>query len=298
MRAVWSFWTLPCMARTGRTWPTPLHHLLAWGISFHAARRHYPDTVLVTDRAGKKLLVDDLGLPFSDVSTELDHLEGADPAWWALGKLIAYSLQDQPFVHLDTDVFLWKALPAELTEAPVFAQCPEYVSRFQRRSSEIENLFSEAHADLPVEWQWAVSRDDAFIREENCGILGGSRTDFIRHYSMLAAGLILQPEYAGAWSRCREKSNMVMEQFLLSACVDYHRFHPDSPWRGVAVRYLFPSLEDAMNPAHSGRAGFTHLLGDSKSAPGVARRMEERMKREDMAFFRRCEKVAARAAWC
>lgn len=297
MRAVWSFWSPPYLAQTGRNWCTPLHHLLAWGISVAAARRHYPDTVLVTDRFGKKLLIDELGLPFADASTELERLEDADPQWWALGKLIAYSMQDQPFVHLDTDVFLWKPLPAELADAPVFAQCPEYVPRHDRRSSEIENSFSESNASLPVEWQWAVSRDDAFIREENCGILGGSRTDFIRHYAKSAADLILRPEYADAWSKCGTKSNLVMEQFFLSACADFHRFHPTSPYCGVNVRYLFPSWEDAFDPESAARAGFTHLLGDSKSSPAVGKRIEDRVKREDPSYFRRCEKVARSVVW-
>src|ERR1700733_2703918 len=118
MRAVWSFWSRPYQAHTGQRWSSPMHHLLAWGLSLDTARRHYPETVLVTDSAGKQLLVDRLGLGFKSVSTELDRLAGADPAWWALGKLVAYSLQDQPFVHIDSDVFLWKSLSKEVAEAP------------------------------------------------------------------------------------------------------------------------------------------------------------------------------------
>src|SRR5579863_3532555 len=125
MRAVWSFWSKPYKAYKGRIWGEPRHHLLAWGLSLRLAQRQFPETMLVTDSEGKALLVDRLGLDFTHVSTELDHLRDADQGWWALGKLVAYSLQDQPFVHLDTDVFLWRPLPAWLTAAPVFAQCPE-----------------------------------------------------------------------------------------------------------------------------------------------------------------------------
>ena len=69
MRAVWSFWSRPFQAQQAR-WSAPLHHLLAWGLSLATARRHFPETVLVTDREGKKLLVDTLGLQFGTVSTE------------------------------------------------------------------------------------------------------------------------------------------------------------------------------------------------------------------------------------
>jgi hypothetical protein len=294
MRAVWSFWSRPFEARTGRTWCKPLHHLLAWGLSLATARRHYPETVLVTDRDGKKLLVDTLGLQFTVVSTELDQINRADPDWWALGKLVAYSIQDQPFLHIDTDVFLWKALPQEVAEAAVFAQCPEYFHRNSDRSSrEIESAFSSCHAQLPVEWEWAASREDALFREENCGIVGGCRVDFLRHYARTAADLVLHPQYAGAWARLRRKSNMAIEQFFLAACVDFHRYHPNSPYRGVRVKYLFPTWGDAMNPNCASRVGFTHLLGDAKSSPAVGRRLEERMKRDDPAYFWRCTRVAA-----
>jgi hypothetical protein len=291
MRAVWSFWSHPYQLRSGRTWYSPLHHLLAWGLSFRAAQRHYPETVLITDTPGKKLLAENLGLPFTYVSTELDRLADADPNWWALGKLVAYSLQDEPFVHLDTDVFLWQPLPPRLVSAPVFAQCPEYFPHHARRSAAIENSFAAANLPLPPEWEWTVSRGDAFIREENCGILGGARPDFLRYYARRAMDLILDSKYAAVWSGC-EKSNMVLEQFLLSACADFHRIHPDSPFRGVAVRYLFSSWDEAADPDSSARAGFTHLLGDSKSHGTVARRIEERMRREDVDFYRRSERVA------
>src|SRR5262245_28715199 len=103
MRAVWSFWSRPFQAHKGRIWCKPLHHLLAWGLSLETARRYYPETVLITDRPGKALLVDRLGLPFVQVSTELDRLEHEDPGWWSLGKLVAYGMQDRPFVHIDSD---------------------------------------------------------------------------------------------------------------------------------------------------------------------------------------------------
>ena len=295
MRAVWSFWSLPYARSKGRSWRSPFHHWLAWGVSVSAARRHYPDTVLVTDAPGRKLLVDALGLQFNTVSTELERLNGADPDWWALGKLVAYSIQDRPFVHIDTDAFLWKPLPPEMAEAQVLAQCPEYFHRHSDRGwQDIATAFSGCESTLPVEWQWAVSREDAVVREENCGIVGGSHVDFLRHYARTACDFVLRPENAAAWSSVRHKSNMALEQFFLSACVDFHRHHPDSPYRGVRMQYLFPSWDDAVNPNWSTRAGFTHLLGDSKSNPAVARRLEERVRRDDPEYFHHCEAVARR----
>jgi len=299
VRAVWSFWSRPFHAYKGGIWTSPLHHLLAWGLSVHAARRHYPDTMLVTDREGKELLVDRLGLPFTHVSTDLEQLRGADIGWWALGKVVAYGLQDRPFVHLDSDVFLWKALPRAVAEAPVFAQSPEYFHGNDEGCGprDIEAAFAAHGLALPVEWEWARSKSTQFFKEENCGMVGGSHLAFFRYFTETALDLVLNPGHAPAWARVPDKAgyNMIIEQFLLAACVEYHRFHPDSPYRGVRIAHLFRSWEDACNPQRAARAGFTHLIGGAKSSPAVATRLEARMRREDPGYLRRCERALGMA---
>lgn len=294
MRAVWSFWSVPFLARRSIVWSSPLHHLLAWGLSFRLARQHYPETMIVTDCAGKKLLVEQLKLPFFHVSTELERLAHVDPGWWALGKFIAYGLQDQPFVHLDTDVFLWKPLPKTVAEAPVFTQCPEFYPNDGKPSVRaIELAFSEQNTPLPQEWTWARARGLGHFREENCGILGGSHIDFIRHYSRTALQLALGDENGPAWSKLPDKTshNFTLEQFFLAACIDFHSSHPATPYPGVAVRHLFSSVAEACDSGRAARAGFTHLWGGTKSHPAVGERLEQRMRRDDPDFCRRCEKI-------
>jgi Family of unknown function (DUF6734) len=299
MRAVWSFWSRPFHAYYGRIWCKPLHHLLAWGLSVETASRHYPDTVLITDRPGKRLLVDQLGLQFGEVSTELDRLDGVDPGWWALGKLVAYSLQDRPFFHLDSDVFLWKRLPRHLLDSPVFTQYPEsfYDRDPHYRPQDIEWAFAQQSTKLPMEWEWARTNRSHFPAE-NCGILGGAHVEFLRYYAETALDLVLRPENAAAWSRLHDKRcyNVVLEQFFLSACADFHGFQPTSPYQGVRVSHLFATWEEAFDPNYAARMGFTHLVAGAKSHPAVGRRLEERSRRENPTYFRRCEQVLAKAA--
>jgi len=300
MRAVWSFWSKPGQAGQGYCWREPIHHLLAWGLSFRLAQGHYPETVLVTDSPGRALLIDRLGLPFTHVSTELDRLEEVDPGWWALGKLVAYSLQDRPFVHLDTDVFLWRPLPDRLAGAPVLAQSPEtyHVADDQCGPRIVENAFARAGLVLPAEWEWSRSRPARRFLEANCGILGGTNVGFIQCYARLALDLVLSPRHAVAWATVPDKAslNTTMEQFLLTACVEFHRFDPGSPHRGVHLRYLFPSVGAAFDPAQAARLGFTHLLAEAKQDAQVTARLEERVSREDPAFYDLCKRVAGSAS--
>ena len=202
--------------------------------------------------------MDRLGLEFTHVSTELDRLQDADPALWALGKLVAYSLQDEPFVHVDADVFLWRPLPGRLASAPVLAQHPEDFHRTDELDGPgpIEDSFGRAGLSLPAEWQWARSLGGSRFREANCGILGGTNAGFLRHYANLALDLALNPRHAPAWAAMpnRDGLNTAVEQFFLLACLAYHRFNPASPYRGAYIRYLFPSAGEAYSRDHAARA--------------------------------------------
>lgn len=298
MRAVWSFWSKPYLSLTSWPWRSPMHHLLAWGLSVRLARSHYPQTMIVTDTPGRALLVDALGLPFAEVSTALDSLDDADPTFWMLGKLLAYGLQDEPFVHLDTDVFLWRPLPAAVVNAPVFAQHRDVFPVTDHSGPRIiEDAFGRADLTLPAEWEWFRSHQSRHYHEANCGIVGGTDPGFFRQYARLAMDLALNPAHARAWASVPYLVglNPTVEQFVLSACLDYHRFDPGSDHRGSYIRYLFPSAAQAWDPEYARRAGYTHLLGPAKQHPETTARLAERIRSEDPDFYRRCAAISTRA---
>jgi hypothetical protein len=292
MRAVWSFWSAPFNAHYRHAWARPVDHLLAWVVSVHTALRHYPDTILVTDTPGRRLLVDRLGLPFNAISTELDRIPERHQRWWMLGKLVAYQLQAQPFIHIDSDVFLWNRLPAHLTNSPVLTQNPEYHQKADYGIDELDATLRRGDGVLPVEWQWACSLDHV-VRVENCGIIGGQDAGFIAHYARTALAFVesdanqaaLRDLPVGFWHNC------AVEQFLLAACIGFHAARPDSPWRGVRVAHLFPSWSEANDANYAARVGYTHLMG-GKRVPAAGQRLAERVRRDWPDFLRRCERLA------
>ncbi|HEX8276754.1 MAG TPA: DUF6734 family protein [Longimicrobiaceae bacterium] len=289
MRAVWSFWSRPFARHRAGSWGTERNHLLAWVLSTGAARRHYPRTALVTDSAGARMLVDGLGLEFDSVSTSLDALSGHDPSWWALGKLFAHREQAEPFVHLDTDVFLWKRLPSRLEGAPVFAQNPEAVhpERFPYRTELLDAAVDGTGGWLPAEWRgYAGPARTAAC----CGVVGGADVDFIRWYAALAVRMLEHPANRAALRGLEDADqHMVsLEQYLLSACVAHHRERAGSPFRGVRLEYLFPSWEAATDERNAAEAGFTHLMCDAKREPGIVARIERRVMAEHPEAYERC----------
>jgi len=297
MNAVWSFWSKPYFAHYRFVWPSDKHHLLAWVLSLETAKQHQEETYLYTDDDGKRLLVDGLGLRFGRVSTALNALAGDDPEWWALGKIYTYSLQTAPFVHIDNDVFLWKPLPARLEQAPVFAQHPEPFKpgRSHYQPEMIERaLHGSTPGWLPTEWLW-FRRVPGSQRSECCGIVGGRNVDFIRHYASQSLKLIKEPSnQRGLRALARKRAHMLsVEQYLLAACVEYHRRQPETPFRGVEIAYLFPSFTEACNADKLARAGFTHLMAGSKRNPVNAHRLESQVQQYYAEAYMRCIKLSA-----
>jgi hypothetical protein len=278
MRAVWSFWSKPYRAHDHLNWSAERHTRLSWILSVETSRRHFAETALVTDSAGARMLVDELGLAFDSVSTALDALDGHDPEWWALGKIYAYRAQEVPFVHIDHDAFLWKPLPPEVVAAGVLTQSPESLAWYDPGA--FDWAIGVAGGWLPEEWRW-FRRHPA---QEGlcCGIFGGNHIPFINHYADSAIRMIEHPANQPAWSLFNGKLgyNILFEQYFLSAALAFHQASPTSPLRDVTARCLFATGEQAYDEATAVELGFTHLLGGAKRDPGIMRRLKARVARD------------------
>jgi len=301
LRAVWSFWSKPHRAGRDKSWASDWHHWLSWGLSVHAARRHYPDTCLVTDDAGARILVDALGLPFARVSTALNALDDADPQWWALGKLEAYRRQTAPFVHIDADVFLWKKLRRGVSGCGVFAQNPEPIPSLDTcyRPDIVEDCLGgrgngRGNGWIPREWRWYRGARPSW-RAECCGIFGGTRTDFIRHYAGRALRMASDPRNRERLDGLpgKEGHMILLEQFLLSACLDYHAGRAASPFADVRIGYVFDRLDLAYSADAAEAAGFTHLAAGAKRDRRVCRDLEWRVQTDLPEFYERCRRTMA-----
>jgi hypothetical protein len=290
MRAVWSFWSKPYAARKGFSWGNERYHLLAWCLSLLEARQHYPRTLLVTDTPGKTLLVDRLGLPFEEVLTALDELAGLPAHFWVLGKLYAYRMQARPFVHIDTDVFLWKPLPGTLVTAGIFAQNPETINLEQDsyyHPDDLNRALELTGGWRPPAWIWAL--DKRLNRAVNCGILGGTRLDFIQRFAADAIRMILDPANQPAWQIMGDlkSDNILFEQYFLGAYLAYEQQRRPGP-QAPHSSFLFSSMVEAFDEECARERGYTHLIGGGKTHPELLARLEAHLMREYPEYYERC----------
>src|ERR1700753_287037 len=124
MRVVQSLWSAnqPDPFRFKAGWFAPEYHLMAWALSCLQLRQFYDDVVLYTDSQGARVLIDQLQLPYTEVVCDLDKINSYHPELWAAGKIYTYRQQQAPFIHVDGDVFIWKAFDEALLNADLIAQ--------------------------------------------------------------------------------------------------------------------------------------------------------------------------------
>lgn len=294
MKAVWSFWSKPYRAYYHRAWHSEVTHLLSWALSVAEASRHYPMTCLYTDSAGAELLVDQLKLPFRRVDLALDALDSEDDVeWWVLGKLSAYAAQTEPFVHLDSDVILWKPLPPDVTQAAVFAQNPERFDLDDQSLYRVDAFMRgivEGQGWAPPQWtDYAARRINRAIC---CGILGGQDTAMLTRYAELAMAVVRHPANRPIFPTLGVRDNILVEQYFLAAYLDWHARHAPAG-EAARVGFLFPSSNDAFDARESERVGYTHLIGDAKANPQIAARLADRVRRDHPQLYERCMAAAA-----
>lgn len=122
MKLLHSYWSKPYFQSEADKggWSKNIFHYMSCALSCLRFHEFY-DIELITDKAGKELFIDKIGLPYSSVKVELDVLNNYPPYLWAIGKLYSYSIQTTPFIHVDNDIYIWSKFKDNLINAPLIA---------------------------------------------------------------------------------------------------------------------------------------------------------------------------------
>lgn len=156
-----------------------LPHCLLWCGSVNYARKHFKNVVLVTDEKGKKLLVDGLNFPFTEV-LEMPYIPDELLHIYDIQKLNAHLLMAQkniPAVHIDYDAFLKKRLPPHLLEANFICEFPY----------EPKSFVVELNQKLPV------PRLEKVELGYSAGIIGGCDSKGIENWSSKSIEIATDP---------------------------------------------------------------------------------------------------------
>jgi hypothetical protein len=164
-------------------WLSPEYNLMSWALSCLRLKEYYREVELYTDSFGAKVLIDILNIPYSEVICNLDNFNYYNNVGlWALPKIKTYSLQEQPFLHVDGDVFIWKSFDCNLLNSDLITQNEEAATNYY------ENILTNLEKELlffPDEILFE-RKSNKPIHAFNAGIFGGIDVEFIQQYSYKA----------------------------------------------------------------------------------------------------------------
>jgi hypothetical protein len=159
-------------------------------LCFFNLKKHFDDVHFITDSYSKHFFED---IPWTSISIGLDAVPKDYDNVWSLSKLYAYkeiAKKGDPFIHIDNDVILWKALEQKFLNSEVFVQCPEIIKNHEY---ETEKFLT----NCPYKSIFNCFRQTK--RSYNMGIFGGKNLDFIQKYAEQAIEFVLNKENEYFW---------------------------------------------------------------------------------------------------
>lgn len=262
MKIVHSLWSKPSFQgnstavfdRSTGGWLNRKYLLMSWTFSCLQAKKYYDRVELVTDQFGAELLVNQLNLPYTSLKVELDQLNDYHTSLWALGKIYAYQLQQEPFIHIDSDVYIWSRFREEIEQATLNAQHEE---KGYEMYNEILRWLDDF--DYLPEVFIKDQREDAIIVAANAGIMGGNDPTFFQE---------LWQEVKTFLDRNHSKIDTIRTGFL-NVLYEQYLFARLAKERAIPITYLFDEVSPAYNQLREFysvpyRSKYIHLVGTMK----------------------------------
>lgn len=270
MKGVYSFWAKPyfdSLKKGFAGFNSEADFRDSIALSLLCLRQSVAKVQLVTDARGYELLVEKFGFQFDDIDFSLNGISDAIPSQlWMFGKLVAYSIQREPFIHIDFDLYLLKPLSNLYKNASIFAQSVEPFSTYDyARRMNVLNLLG----NLPCEW---TAFDDVPMQNRyayNVGIIGGLYWYGLVDYAEKAIASIENNIFVFRKLPTHEilDCNVVFEQYFLACYAKHHQLS------------IVPYIRDLESRSELTHKGFCHLMAENKRNGGYMTGVKHYLKR-------------------
>lgn len=264
MKAVFSFWNTTGNALVKATnWADPKFQLYSWVLAVHQAKKYHEEVELVTDTVSLDMFKK-LELPFTTIRTDLDELVNYPKSLWSLGKLKAYQIQTQPFVHIDNDFILYEPLPGWFTDKPIGFQNKEDGGWFEDAYRKQCNHLSKNGKNLPESWG---ANDYAY----NCGVYSCNDLEYNKRYCIEAFQLV--------------NNNIELIEATGSAnlyCIIFEQYIASTVSQKMEIEPVY--LAEPYSPEEVEKLGLIHIWG-AKNNEKWFRNIEKIVKKEHPKHF-------------
>ena len=241
MKIIQSYWSHPNRineindpnGRHNGGWIQRESSLFCWALSVLKLRQFYDTVELVTDSDGWAELIRDINLPYTNVSTELDWLQDVHPNLWSMGKLFAYSIQKEHFIHVDGDFIIWKEFPKEICNSDAVAQNREVGYPYYYL---IKDQIKDFHLLPP-------SLNNSPIISINAGIIGGKKIFLFDKLYQKASDFIRVNK--GLFHTCNVGLlNIIVEQLLFHEICSHEKMNAPKLLNAVRVANIQEFIEE------------------------------------------------------
>ena len=289
MKIVQSLWSKPGQKKNGASfsdanrcgWPDKKYNYYSWALSALQFKKFYDRIELVTDRQGYDLLINKLELPYTDVKVVLDDLNDYDRDLYALGKVYAYGIQEEPFIHVDADIYIWDRFGERLENCSLVCQHKEYGKFYNDFYSGIFMEMAHNFDFYPEELDKSINKFDSIIAV-NAGIIGGNNYGFFKEYTRKVFEFV-DRNLNNLHKINIKLSNTVFEQFLFHALTEekgenINYFHSDFAffWNDIAD---FVGVPD--------KTRYIHTCGALKNDKHIIHALEYRLQTDYPDFYYR-----------
>jgi SAM-dependent methyltransferase len=208
-KAVYTYWDTPSRkTNCGCNDSKEFACLLSLSLSF--AKKQFEHIELVTNDYGKSILIDHYKLPFDSVSLALNDIEVKDNCW-AYPKIVSYSIQTIPFIHIDSDVILIDKIKDDVLSKDMFFQNIETYETHAGYSV-MEKDMVDCKAVLP---DYLKNNSTKFGL--NCGVVGVNDLSIVSIWKKEVDNLINNPKNKKFVSK--QYINHCFEQLFISKII-------------------------------------------------------------------------------
>ncbi len=282
MKIIQSFWTRNSfkLEQLQGSWLDHSYALMSWALSNHTITQFY-DVELYTDDFGYDILVNKLGLNYKKVHFVFNHYPYPfSDKLWCYNKLYTYSLQEEPFLHIDGDVFIWKAFDDALLDSPLIAQNLE-----KNLPNYIECLAEmKVHFDYLPDYIFNNQLGGNDLLASNAGIFGGTNYSFFKQLRVEAFDLL--DKNKDFFDRVPiGYMNIMSEQYLFDLLAEQNNIKINYLLNEVAQppNYLELNLLSRVPKYRN----YIHIMGAKKNAV-TCHQMAVVLFRENRALYKRC----------
>jgi hypothetical protein len=191
--------------------------------------------------------------------TLMEHPDQND--LWMKSKIHAMSRQNEPFVHLDTDVFITKKIDFEFEHCILERKEASYRSHYK-----LQVDFFSKQQGLPSSW------DPNLGYAFNCGVFGFAdmklKNQFIDAYFMLENVYKTHQNEFKPLKQLGYEPCIVLEQYSLACLLAK---------KGISPTLLLASDSGREQARMAKQIGYNHLFGITKYKPNIIKEIDQQL---------------------